>query len=92
MLDVVCYDLNHLNFFYNASVLRHKKRKCISSLQKYHDPSCPLNNCKDVKALLLAFNNELRNSFFVDVHEILWSAFEYIETDSYFKLSSRNYP
>ena len=46
------------NIFYNASVLKNKK-------------TSPFNNCKDVKALLSAFKDEFRNSFFFDVHEIL---------------------
>ena len=73
------------NIFYNASFLKQKKRKYISLLHKCHDLSGPLNNCKDVKALLLEFNNEFRNLFFIVDHEILWSAFECIEADSYFK-------
>ena len=45
-----------------------------------------------VKALVSSFNNELRNWFFIDVHEILWSAFECIETDSYFKAAIKKSP
>ena len=67
VLNAVSYGLNHWETFYNAFVLKHKKRKCISPLQR----CCPFNNCKDVKALLSAFNNKFRNSFFIDIHEIL---------------------
>ena len=94
-LNVICCKLwfeSSGNIFYNSSILKQKKRKCISSRQKCHDPSCPFNNYKDVKALLLAFNNEFRNSFFIDVHEILQSVFECIETDSYFKAAIKKSP
>ena len=78
------------NVFYNASVLKQKKRKCISSLQKCHDQSCPFNNC--IRALLSAFNDEFKNSLFINVEEILWSAFECIEPDSYFKATIKRSP
>ena len=39
-----------------------------------------------------AFNNEFRNSFFIDVHEILLSAFECNENDSYFKSAIKQSP
>ena len=80
------------NIFCNASALKHKKRKCISSLQRCHDPSCPFNNCKDVKAHLSAFKDEFRYLFFMDVHEILQSAFECIGADSYFKAAIKKSP
>ena len=78
--------------FYCASDLKQKKWKLFSSLQKCHDPSFPFNNCKVVKALLLATNDEFRNSFFINVHEILQSAFECIETDSSFKAAIKKSP
>ena len=71
--------------FLYASVLKNKKRKCISSSGGCHNQSCPICNSKDVKAPLLAFKDEFRNLFFTDVYEILWSAFECIESDSIFK-------
>ena len=66
--------------------LKHKKRNFFST-QRSHDQSYPFNNCKAVKALLSAFNDEFRNLFVIDLHEILWSAFECIETDFYFKVA-----
>ena len=71
--------------FYNDSALKNKKRKCILSSQRCHDWSCPFNNCKDPKVLSSASHDELRNLFYIDAHEILWSAFECIESDSLFK-------
>ena len=80
------------NVFYNAPVLIHKKRKCISSLQRYHDQNFPFNNCKDVKALLSALNDEFRKFFFIDVHETLWPAFQCIESDSLSKSAIKKSP
>ena len=39
-----------------------------------------------------AFKDEFRNLFYTDVHEILWSAFEGIESDSLFKSAVKNAP
>ena len=52
---------------------------------RFKDESCPFNKCKDVTTLLSAFNNEFRNFFFINVHKILLSTFECIESDSLFK-------
>ena len=41
---------------------------------------------------MFAFQNEFRNSFFIDVHEILWSTFECIESDFYFKAAIKKSP
>ena len=64
------------NIFYNAC----------------YDPSCPFNNCKDVKTPLSAIDDKFRNSFFIDVYEILGSVFECIESDSIFKSAIKNHP
>ena len=69
MLDVVSYGLNHLDIFYNASILKHKKRKCISWTQRCHNLSCLLKNCKNEKTLLSEFDNEFRILFLIYVHE-----------------------
>ena len=78
-------------YFYNASVLKHKKRKYISTSQRHHDQSC-LFNCKDVKTLLSALKDNFRSSFFIDVDKILQSAFECIEADSLFKSDIKKLP
>ena len=52
-----CYKLWFESFgknIYNASVLKSKKRKHISSSQRCHDQSCPFGNHKHVDALLSA--------------------------------------
>ena len=94
-LNVWCYKLlfeSFGNICYNASVLKRKKWKCILSLQKYDDLSYIFNNCKDVRTLLLGCNNEFRNLFFIDIHEILQSLFEWIETNSHFKTAIKKLP
>ena len=80
------------NIFYNNSVLKQKKWKCISSLQKCHDPIRPFNYCKDVNALLTAFKDDFRNSLFIDVCTILQPAFKCIETTSNFKAAIKKSP
>ena len=71
------------NIVYNASVSKQKKRKCISSLQKCNDLNFLFNNCKDVKALMLVFNNEFIN---------LFSALSCIDTDFYFTAAIKKLP
>ena len=41
---------------------------------------------------MTAFKDELINLFFIDIHEILGSAFEYIECDSLFKFAFKKLP
>ena len=66
--------------------------QCISSTQRCHDQRFPVNNCNDVKTFLPAFNDEFRNLFFIDVHEILLSPFECIESDYYFNAAIKKTP
>ena len=54
--------------------------------------ACLFNNCEDVKVLSSAFNNKFRNLFIISVHEILWSAFECIASDSLLKSSIKESP
>ena len=57
-----------------------------------HDQSCPFNNCKDLKALSFAFQDEFRNSFYINIHEINHAAFEWIESDFSLKPVTKNAP
>ena len=79
VIDVISYGLNHLKIFL----------KCFSSKTLSSQLS---NDCKSVRALLFAFKDEFRNSFFVKVHEILCSAFQYIKSDSLLKSASKKWP
>ena len=42
--------------------------------------NAPFTTCKDMNLLMIVSQDEFRNSFFIDVHEILQSAFESIES------------